>query len=102
MVKRTTLFALGILFGVVLDMVPHAFEVMARTNVCRESCPAPLRALSLGIYALMPIGWGIILAITTGNRHTGKIALTCAVFSLLLMSSLTWLLFAYQHPPVHP
>jgi hypothetical protein len=98
MMRRGALFVAGLLFGITLDMVPHLVEVFADINVCRESCPMVLRGVSIAIYAVMPIVWGVILAATVGKRHAARVLLTLVLASFALMLLVTWFLYAYQHP----
>jgi hypothetical protein len=98
MVKKIFIFIIGMLFGIALGMIPRVFEGIANTNICVESCPASLMTISIFIYALLPIAWGIIFVKTIGRPNTTKILLILAGFSFLLMLFLTSLLHAYQHP----
>lgn len=98
MFKRVVLFVLGFLLGVAFDMVPHAIETIANTNVCRESCSNLLKGASIATYAIMPIAWGCIFTTVIGKPHEKRILLTSSLFSLTLMALLTWFLYKHQHP----
>lgn len=98
MLKRIAFTILGFLVGIAFDMLPHAFEVVAKTNVCRESCSSLLKVMSVVIYVTLPIIWGGLLGAVTGKPHATRILLTSALFSLLVMAVLTWLLYKQQHP----
>lgn len=92
------IFLIGVIIGIAFDVVPHAVEVMASTNVCRESCPRLLSAASMVIYLTMPIVWGGVLVVAgDSGRNAIKVICVSTTFSLMLMLSLTWLLHAYQH-----
>ncbi|MDZ5634476.1 hypothetical protein [Janthinobacterium sp. GMG1] len=98
MVKKIAFIVLGFLVGIAFDMVPHAFEVVAKTNVCRESCSNLLKVVSIVIYAILPMAWGGLLGIVIGEHHAKRILLTSALFSLVIMAVLTWFLYKQQHP----
>ena len=98
MLKRIAFTILGFLVGIAFDMQPHAFEVLAKTNVCRESCSSLLKVVSIAIYATLPIAWGGLLGVVTGKPHATRILFTSALFSLLVMAVLTWFLYKQQHP----
>lgn len=98
MIKRVVFFILGILVGIAFDMVPHAIEVMANTEVCRESCSDLLKGISLAAYAALPIAWGALFATVIGKPHAKRILLSSALLSLVLMVLLTWFLYKHQHP----
>jgi hypothetical protein len=95
-----TAFALtlGFLIGIAFDLLPHALEIVLNMNVCRESCPAQMKAISLSIYAAMPIAWATILVRRSRQALARPVLPWAAVFSLALMTLLTWGLYAYQHP----
>ena len=95
---RKRIAILGFLAGIAFDMLPHAFEVVAKTNVCRESCSSLLKVVSVIIYAAMPIIWGGLLGIVIAKPHATRILLTSALCSLLAMAVLTCLLYKQQHP----
>lgn len=97
MVRRTVLFFLGVLFGLAIDMTPHAIETVAQTNVCRESCSYLLRGTSLAIYAIMPIAWGCLATTTTRRPFPLLRLVNGALGSLALMTLLTWFLYRRQH-----
>ncbi|MCC7596172.1 hypothetical protein IGS61_01650 [Janthinobacterium sp. FW305-129] len=90
--------ALGFLAGIAFAMLPHAFEILAKTSVCRESCSSLLKVVSVVIYAALPIMWGGLLGVVTGKPHAIRILFTSALFSLLVMAVLTCLLYKQQHP----
>ncbi|MCA1859561.1 hypothetical protein LE191_05510 [Janthinobacterium sp. HSC-3S05] len=96
MVKKIAV--LGLLVGIAFDMLPHAFEVVAKTNICRESCSNLLKVVSIVIYATLPIAWSALLGIVIGKHHATRILLTSALFSLAVMAVLTWFLYKQQHP----
>jgi len=98
MMKRASLFIAGLLLGLAFNMVPGAVERVAGTNVCRESCPPWLAGVSLAVYAAMPLAWWVILAFGCRKPGGRKVVLASACASLVLMLSLTWLLYAAQHP----
>ncbi len=98
MVRKIILFVFGFLVGALFDMVPHAIETMASTNLCVESCSASLRGMSIAAYAAMPVAWGIIFARSIGKPHAMRVVLPSALFSLTLMMVLTWFLYKHQHP----
>lgn len=98
MTRKVIFFVLGLLAGVLFDLVPHAIEIMANTNLCVESCSASLRGMSIAAYAAMPIAWGIIFTRAIGKPHAKRILLPSALFSLTLMMVLTWFLYKHQHP----
>ena len=89
---------LGFLIGIAFDLLPHALEIMFDVNVCRESCPGQLKAISLSIYAAMPIAWGVILLLRSRQTLARQVLPLAAVVSLALMTFLMWGLYAYQHP----
>ncbi|NVI84324.1 MULTISPECIES: hypothetical protein [unclassified Janthinobacterium] len=96
MVKKIAV--LGLLVGIAFDMLPHAFEVVAKTNICRESCSNLLKVVSVVIYATLPIAWGALLGIVIGKHHATRIVCISALFSLTVMAVLTWFLYKQQHP----
>jgi len=98
MIKRVVFFVLGLLVGIAFDMVPHAIEIMANTEVCRESCSGLLKGLSLSAYAAMPISWGTLMATVPGKPTAKRILLASALLSLAIMALLTWFLYRHQHP----
>jgi hypothetical protein len=98
MLKRIAFIILGLLIGIAFDMLPHVVEVVAKTNVCRESCSHLLKVVSVVIYATLPIAWGGLLGITIAKPHAVRILFTCALCSLLIMAVLTCLLYKQQHP----
>lgn len=101
MVKKIAFIVLGFLVGIAFDMVPHAFEVVAKTNVCRESCSNLLKVVSIVIYAILPIAWACLLGVVIGKHHQKRILrilLTSALLSLVVMAVLTWFLYKHQHP----
>lgn len=98
MVKKIAFIVLGFLVGITFDMVPHTFEVVAKTGVCRESCSNLLKVVSVVIYALLPIAWGSLLGIVIGKHHAKRILFISALFTLLIMAVLTWFLYKQQHP----
>ncbi len=98
MVKKIALIVLGFVVGIAFDMVPHAVEAVAKTNVCRESCSNSLKIVSVVIYAILPIAWGGLLGIVIGKHHAKRILFTSALFSLVVMTVLTWFLYKHQHP----
>jgi predicted lysophospholipase L1 biosynthesis ABC-type transport system permease subunit len=98
MVKKIAFIILGLLIGIAFDVLPHAFEVVAKTRVCRESCSSLLKVVSVVIYAILPITWGGLLGIVAGKPHATRILCTSALFSLLIMAVLTWVLYRQQHP----
>ena len=65
--KKIVFIFLGFLVGIAFDMVPHAVEVVAKTNVCRESCSKLLKIVSVVIYAILPIAWTGLLGIVIGK-----------------------------------
>lgn len=95
---RAFLFLVGLLLGLVFDMVVGVVERLAGTDVCRESCPPWLTSASLAVYVAMPLGWGVLLAIAGSKPRAGRVLLAWACASLLLMLALTWLLYLAQHP----
>lgn len=98
MMQRASLFIAGLVLGLAFNTVPGAVERIAGTNVCRESCPPWLTGVSLAIYAAMPLAWWVILASSGGKPRGRKVVLASACASLVLMLSLTWLLYVAQHP----
>ena len=96
MVKKIAV--LGLLVGIAFDMLHHAFEVVAKTNVCRESCSNLLKVVSIIIYATLPIAWGALLGIVIGKHRATRIVCISALFSLFIMAVLTWFLYKQQHP----
>ncbi|KAB8052505.1 MAG: hypothetical protein RSF79_04720 [Janthinobacterium sp.] len=96
--KKIAFIVLGFLVGIAFDMVPHAVEVVAKTNVCRESCSNSLKIVSVVIYAILPITWAGLLGIVIGQPRAQRILFISALFSLLIMAVFTWLLYQQQHP----
>jgi hypothetical protein len=96
MVKKIAV--LGLLVGIAFDMLPHAFEVVAKTNICRESCSNLLKVVSILIYATLPVAWGALLGIVIGRHHATWIVCISTLFSLFIMAVLTWFLYKQQHP----
>ncbi|MBW3509442.1 hypothetical protein [Janthinobacterium sp. NKUCC06_STL] len=96
MVKKIAV--LGLLVGIAFDMLPHAFEVVAKTNICRESCSNLLKVVSIVIYATLPIAWSALLGIVIGKHHATRIVCISVLFSLFIMAVLTWFLYKQQHP----
>lgn len=98
MTKRVVFFVLGLLLGIAFDMVPHAIETIANTNVCRESCSNLLKIASITAYTVMPIALGCIFATVISRPYGKRMLLTSSLFSLALMMLLTWFLYHHQHP----
>ena len=98
MLKKAVFFVSGFLIGIVFDMVPHLVETMTNTNVCRESCGPLLTGISIATYVVMPIAWGIIIAITIRKQQAKRIVIASTLVSLAFMVLLTWFLYKQQHP----
>ncbi len=94
--RRVLFFAIGLVVGLMVDMLPHAIEVALNANLCRESCPPSLRSGSLIVFAALPVIWGVLLATVVGRRNWKRIVGAAAFCSLTIILLLTLLLRAAQ------
>jgi len=95
-INRILLFFLGFSVGIIFDIIPGMIEFFTGINICRESCPTFLIGLSIIIYLLMPILWGLYFSKKTTLVNYNNM-IKYFIISVMLMLALTWFLYAYQN-----
>jgi hypothetical protein len=97
--RKLFAFVAGILFGFLIDLVPHVTEVTMNINLCRESCPSWFRGTSLIMYLAIPIYWGGFAILAFGHPNgnvSNKNKIIALLVSALLIVAITWMAYAYQ------